>query len=114
MTIAAYLLLTCTILIITNYQWGIIFSTLYETSFNDVPDPNCYQPIHCIRSLSELFSRLISNQTQDTIVQQEEDSPEELVPPPTEFRTSESTAYPEWSDTDPYTIPTDNDEVFFT
>ena len=78
-----------------------------------LPDPNCYQPIHCIRSLSELFSRLISNQTQDTIVQQEEDSPEELVPPPTEFRTSESTAYPEWSDTDPYTIPTDNDEVFY-
>ena len=46
-------------------------------------------------------------------MQQEEDSPEELVPSPIEFRTSEATAYPDWSDADPHTIPTDNGKVFY-
>ena len=95
------------ILRIRNHQGSIIFLTLYNTSFYEVLNPNCY-PIHCISSLLELFRRLTTANNE----QQEEDPPEEVIPPPSEFRTSESTDFPEWSDAGTYTIPADDDEVF--
>ena len=75
--------------------------------------PNCCYPINCTCSVSELFRSLTSTPTPHIDGQQRADSPKELIPHPSEFRTSETTAYPEWTDTATYTLHTDNDDVFY-
>ena len=75
--------------------------------------PNCCYPIYSICSVSELFRSLTSTPTPHIDGQQRADSPKELIPHPSEFRTSETTEYPEWTDTTTYTLHTDNEDVFY-
>ena len=75
--------------------------------------PKCCYHIYCICSILELFTSLTITLKPHKIGQQRADSQEEFIPPPSEFRTAETTAHPEWTDTATYTLHTDNDDVFY-